>query len=63
MMLRGAANTLVANATQIHPRSWTRFDPFARKWEKRRIEQNPPKFSNRSILKVNICSSFLQIKG
>ena len=58
MMLKGAANTLVANATLIHPRSSTRFDPFAKNWERRTTEQNPTKSSNRSVLKVNICSSF-----
>lgn len=54
-MLKGAANTLTDNITQNHPRTLTRFDPFTKKWERRRIEQNPPKFNSISILKVAVC--------
>lgn len=36
-MLKGAANTLV-----IHPRSWTRLEPWAKKWVIiRTTPQNP----------------------
>lgn len=56
-MLRGAANTLTENVTQTHPRTLTRFDPFTKKWERRRIAQNPPKLNKISILKVAICKN------
>ena len=54
-MLKGAAKTLVEKTTQIHPRSLRRFAPFARTWVRRTIAQNPPKFSRRIILNVDIC--------
>jgi len=54
MTLRGAAKTATESATQIHPTSWTLADPFAKKWDRRRMEQYPPKFS-KSSLSVSIC--------
>jgi hypothetical protein len=57
IMFNGAANTLTENITQAHPRTLTRFDPFTKKWERRRIEQNPPKLNKISILKVAICKN------
>lgn len=53
-MLKGAAKTLVAKTTQIHPRSLTRPAPFASKWVRRTIVQNPPKLNKTIILNVDI---------
>ena len=56
-MLKGAAKTLVANTTQIHPRSLTRPSPSASRWVKRTIVQNPPKFNKTIILNVEPVST------
>jgi hypothetical protein len=56
IMLKGAAKTLTEKATQTHPRTRTRFGPFTKSWERRRIKQNPPKFIRRRSLNVKICN-------
>lgn len=60
-MLKGAAKTLTAKLVQTHPRTVALSDPFAKKWESKRIKQNPPKFNRISSLKVKICSARINI--
>lgn len=62
IMLKGAAKTLTAKLVQTHPKTVALSDPFAKKWERRRIKQNPPKFNRRISLKVNSCNSSNKFK-
>jgi hypothetical protein len=55
-MLKGAAKTDTEKVTQTHPRTRTRFSPFAKNWERRRVKQNPPKFIRIRSLIVNNCN-------
>lgn len=54
-MLKGAAKTLTEIATQIHPRTGTRYSPFTANCVIRRITVNAPMFIKPNSLSVNFC--------